>query len=55
MFSSKGVEQFDWLLLHYMGIRHGSVEERRSPVLHTDLVWVHASARTEDISVWMMH
>ena len=38
-----------------MGIRHGSVVERRSPELHTDLVRVRASARTEDISVWLMH
>ena len=30
-----------------MGIRHGSVVERRSPELHTDLVRVRASARTE--------
>ena len=36
-------------------IRHGSVVERRSPELHTDLVRVRASARTEIISVWMMH
>ena len=35
--------------------RHGSVVERRSPELHTDLVRVRASARTENISVWMMH
>ena len=29
--------------------------ERWSPELHTDLVRVCASARTENISVWMMH
>ena len=34
---------------------HGSVVERRSPELHTDLVRVRASVRTENISVWMMH
>ena len=38
-----------------MGIRHGSVVESRSPELHTDLVLICVSARTIDISVWMMH
>ena len=37
-----------------MGIHHGSVVERRSPELHTDLVRVHASARSEDISFSMI-
>ena len=36
------------------GTRHGSVVERWSPELHTDMVRVRASSRTEDISVWMM-
>ena len=38
-----------------MGIRHGSVVERGSPELHTYLVRVRTSARTEYIFVWMMH
>ena len=36
-------------------IKEDKVVERQSPELHTDVVRVRASARTEDISVWMMH
>ena len=47
--------KFIRVVLWVKRIRHGSVVERRSPELHTDLVRVRASARTEYISVWMMH